>query len=167
MGIDTTLYKVVLVAHILCAIVGFGAVTLNALYGRESQRRPGPGGAAILEANLFVSRIGEYFIYAVFLLGFALVGLSDEVWKFQQTWVWLSIALYLVGLGISHGVVFPAAKRLTALAGEAAASPPTAGPPPQAAEMERNGKILATWSPLLHLILVAILGLMVFKPGFP
>ena len=29
------LYKVVLVAHIFCAIVGFGAVYLNALYGKE------------------------------------------------------------------------------------------------------------------------------------
>jgi len=164
--VGSTGYNIVLVAHILCAIVGFGAVTLNALYGRESRRRPGPGGLAILDANYTVSKIGEYFIYAVFVLGFALVGMSDQVWKFEQTWIWLSVLLYIVGIGISHGVVFPTARRLRALAAEAAAAgPPAGGPPPQAAEMQRAGQKLATWSPVLHVLLIVILGLMVWKPG--
>ena len=75
------LYDVVLVAHIFCAIVGFGAVYLNALYGKEVQKRPGPEGIAVFDANHRVSKVGEYFIYAVFVLGLALVGLSDPVWK--------------------------------------------------------------------------------------
>ena len=79
------------------------------------QKRPGPEGIAVFDANYRVSKVGEYFIYAVFLLGLALVGLSDPVWKFSQTWVWLAIVLYLVALGISHGVLFPALKRMRVL----------------------------------------------------
>ncbi len=170
MGIDTTAYKIVLLLHILCAIVGFGTVFLNGLYGREAKRRPGPGGLAITEANLAVSGIAEYFIYAVFILGFALVGLSDKAWTFGQTWIWLSIVLYAVGIGISHGVLFPNAKRMKELSAElvAAGPPPEGGlpgPPPQVLEMERRGKTLGAASTALHLLLVVILVLMIWKPG--
>jgi uncharacterized membrane protein len=170
MGIDGTGYRIVLLLHILCAIVGFGTVFLNGLYGREAKRRPGPGGLAITEANLTVSRIAEYFIYAVFLLGFALVGMSDKAWTFGQTWIWLSIVLYVVGIGISHGVLFPNAKRMRDLSAElVAAGPPPEGaplgPPPQVAEMERRGKTLGAASTALHLLLVVILVLMIWKPG--
>jgi hypothetical protein len=168
-GITSTAYRIVLLLHILCAIVGFGAVTLNGLYGREAKRRPGPGGLAITEANYSVSTVGEYFIYAVFVLGFALVGLSDKVWKFEQTWVWLAIVLYVGGIAISHAVVLPNARRMKVLAAELVDAPPpagAAGPPPQVAEMERRGQTLGAWSSVLHLLLVAILVLMIWKPGF-
>jgi hypothetical protein len=170
MGIDTTAYKIVLLLHILCAIVGFGTVFLNGLYGREAKRRPGPGGLAITEANLTVSGIAEYFIYAVFILGLALVGMSDKAWTFGQTWIWLATVLYLVGIGISHGVLFPNAKRMKELSAElVAAGPPPEGappgPPPQVVEMERRGKTLGAASTALHLLLVVILVLMIWKPG--
>ncbi len=170
MGITSTGYKIVLLLHILCAIVGFGTVILNGLYGREAKRRPGPGGLAITEANLFVSGIAEYFIYAVFVFGFALVVMSDKAWKFEQTWIWLAMALYIVGIGVSHGIVLPNARKMKSLAAElVAAGPPPAdappGPPPQVAEMERRGKTLGASSAFLHLLLVVIIGLMIWKPG--
>ena len=129
------LYKVVLVAHIFCAIVGFGAVYLNALYGKEVQKRPGAEGIAVFDANHRVSKVGEYFIYAVFVLGLALVGLSDPVFTFSQTWVWLAIVLYLISLGLSHGVLFPSLKRMRVLMSEMV----TAGPPPGRAAAAGRG----------------------------
>ena len=170
MGIDSTGYKIVLLLHILCAIVGFGTVILNGLYGREAKRRPGPGGLSISEANLFVSQIAEYFIYAVFVFGIALVFMSDKAWEFGQTWIWLAMALYIVGIGVSHGVLFPNAKRMRDLAAELVAAgppPPDAppGPPSQVVEMARREKTLGAASTFLHLLLVAILVLMIWKPG--
>ena len=135
-------YKFVLVLHILCAIIGFGAVFLNGIYGQQMKSRMQSGRGAealgIYEANLVVSKIGEYFIYAVFVLGFAVLGLSDSVWKFSQTWVWLSVVLFVIALGLSHGVLQPAVRRMGVLMREMLAGPPPAGgPPPQAAEMQR------------------------------
>ncbi|HEX9505441.1 MAG TPA: hypothetical protein VGA62_05495, partial [Acidimicrobiia bacterium] len=108
-------YKLFLVAHILCAIVGFGAVFLNGVYAAQMRKHPGPGALAIFEANFAVSHIGQYFIYGMFVFGLGLVGLSDSVWKFSQTWVWLATALFVVGLGLSHGVLLPAVKRMGVL----------------------------------------------------
>ncbi len=55
-----------------------------------------------------VSTIAEYFIYAVFLLGLALVGLGNNLFDFGQTWIWLSIVLFIAALGLSHGALRPA-----------------------------------------------------------
>ena len=124
---------------------------------------------AIFEANELVSKIGEYFIYAVFLLGFAVIGLSDSVWKFSQTWVWLAVVLYIVAIGISHGILMPTVKRMGALMRElVAAGPPppgAAGPPPQAAEMAALGQKLGVVGPVLDIFMIVVLFLMVWKPG--
>jgi uncharacterized membrane protein len=165
-------YKIVLVLHILCAIVGFGAVFLNGLYGQQAKSRKGPEGLAISEANELVSKVGEYFIFAVFLLGIALVLIGDNVWDFGQTWVWLSMALYLLALGTSQGFMLPRVRRLIALQRElVAAGPPPAdappGPPPQVVEMESVGKQVGMLGTLLNLALIVLLVLMVFKPGGP
>ena len=109
-------YDFFLLLHILCAVVGFGAVFLNGLYAQEIKKRPGPEGLAVFEANFRVSKIGEYFIYAVFVLGFVVLALAKigdtKVFEFSQTWVWLSIVLYIVGIGISHGVLWPSVKKI-------------------------------------------------------
>jgi hypothetical protein len=170
MGITSTAYRIVLLLHILCAIIGFGAVILNGIYGREAKKRPGPGGLAIAEANYTVSSIAEYFIYAVFVFGLGLVGLSDKAWKFSQTWIWLAVILYIIGIGVSHGILFPSARRMKALVAEmVAAGPPPSdappGPPPQAAEMGQLEKKLAGASTFLHVLLVVIIFLMIWKPG--
>ena len=168
--INGGLYKLCLVLHILCAIVGFGAVFLNGIYGQQMKARLQSGRVAeavgIYEANLTVSKIGEYFIYAVFIFGFALLGLSDSVWKFSQTWVWLAVVLYVIGIGLSHGVLMPTVKRMGVLMHELAAGPPPAGgPPPQAAEMASLGQRMGIVGPVLNIILIVILFLMVWKPG--
>jgi hypothetical protein len=168
--INGGLYKLCLVLHILCAIVGFGAVFLNGIYGQQMKTRLQSGRVAeaigIYEANLTVSKIGEYFIYAVFIFGFALLGLSDSVWKFSQTWVWLAVVLYVIGIGLSHGVLMPTVKRMGVLMHELAAGPPpVGGPPPQAAEMASLGQRMGIVGPVLNIILIVILFLMVWKPG--
>ena len=168
--IDGGFYKLCLLLHILCAIIGFGAVFLNGIYGQQMKVKMQSGHGAealgIYEANFKVSMIGEYFIYAVFVLGFALIGLSDSVWEFSQTWIWLAVVLFVVALGLSHGVMIPTVKRMGVLIREMAAGPPPAcGPPPQAAEMAELGKKMGTVGPILDLAVVVVLFLMVWKPG--
>ena len=185
--LDDTGYKIVLVLHILTVIVGIGAVTLNGLYGAQVKARMGPEGKAIFEANLKVSAIAEYFVYAIPVFGIALVFMSDDVIEFDQTWIWLSILIYIVAMGISHGVMFPTARKMQALmtelnamgpppgaGGPGAGGPPpgavgpppgAGGPPPQVAQLEAMGKKLGVGGTTLNLLTVVLVVLMVWKPG--
>lgn len=164
-------YDLLLLLHILTAIVGFGAVFLNGIYGAQAKSRQGVEGLAIVQANFLVSRIAEYFIYAVFVTGILLVLISESAWKFGDTWIWLSIVLYLIGIAISHAVLQPSVKRMIALMEQLAhmGPPPgggsAGGPPPQVMELEERGKRVGLSSTALHVILIVILYLMVFKPG--
>jgi uncharacterized membrane protein len=170
-AINSDGYKLVLVLHILTVIIGLGAVFLNAIYGAQAKARRGPEGLAIVQANLKVTEIAQYFIFAIPIFGIALVFMSKtdgiDIYKFDQTWVWLSLVLYIAALGLSHGLLLPAVKRMQVLMAEViAAGPPTGGPPPQAAEMEQLGKRIAPVGATLNVLVIVIVGLMVFKPGY-
>lgn len=167
---DSDLYKICLILHILCAIVGFGAVFLNGVYGQQIKARMQSGRVAeaigIYEANWQVSKIGEYVIYGVFIFGFITALLGDPFIKFSQTWLWLAMVIYIVALGLSHGVLLPSVKRMGVLMHEMAAGPPpVGGPPPQAAEMAALGKKVGVVGPILDLSVIVVLFLMVWKPG--
>jgi hypothetical protein len=169
-------YKLVLVLHILVAIVGFGTVFLNGIYGAQAKGRQGREGLAIAQANYLVSRVGEYFIYAVLVTGILLVLFSDSVWEFGNTWIWASIVLYALGLAIAHAVLQPNVRRMNALmeqlvhmgappAAPAASSPPASALPPQVQELQQRGKRVGFAGAILNLDVVLILMLMVWKPG--
>lgn len=178
-AIDSDGYKIVLILHILTVVVGIGAVMLNGLYGAQAKARKGPEGLAIAEANFKVSMVAEKVIYLIPVFGIALVFMSKtdgvQVFDWDQTWIWLSIVLYVVALGISHGVVTPTAKRMLALMRElnAMGPPPeggppagAGGPPPQVVELESLGKKIGAGGMALNLLTVVLIFLMVWKPGF-
>lgn len=169
MGIDSAGYKIVFVLHLVAAIVGFGGVILNGVYGAQAKKRPGPGGLAISEANLVVTKIAEKVILAVPILGIFLVIMSDGVWKFSQMWVGIAIILFIVLYAFATFVQLKNQERMSELAGELVAAGPSAGgtpgPPPQVAEMEALEKKLAMGGAGLSLAVVVMVALMVFKPG--
>jgi uncharacterized membrane protein len=163
--INSGLYKTLLVLHILCAIVGLGSVMLNGIYASQAARRQGSARRAVSESNFFVSSIGEYFIYAIPVFGILLVLASDKAWKFSQTWVWLSLVIYVVAIGISHSILIPGHKRLNSLFAEmedgAAAAPDSR----QAVEVDAIGKRMAAAGAILDVTVVVFLILMIWKPG--
>jgi uncharacterized membrane protein len=150
-------YDFVLLLHLIAVVIGFGGVLLNGVYGAQAKKRPGPGGLAITEANYFVSeKIAEKAIYIVPLLGFALVGLSDSAWEFSQTWVIASLILYVIGLANARLVLVPTQKHMIDMM--------QAGPP-DPVKMDAAAKRLAMFGGLTHLLFVAIMILMIWKPG--
>lgn len=157
-GKDDFLYRVLFLAHILVSIIGFGTVYLNGVYAAQAKKRPGPGGLAILEANEAVSQLAEKVIYLVPIFGLLLVWKSDGVWALSQTWVWLSLVLYAVGIAVAHGVMAPGASRINELVRTAP------GPPPP--EVEDIGKRLAMGGAFLDILVIVLLVLMIWKPGF-
>jgi uncharacterized membrane protein len=168
-NVGSGLYNFLLFLHILCAIVGFGSVMLNGLYAVQAKKRRGPGGLAVVEANFFVSKIAEYFIYAVFILGILLVVTGNDLWSMSDGWISAAMLLYIIGIAISHAVMIPGTKKIIRLQNElaSAGAPPAgaSGPPPQVAEIEATGKRLGIFGPILNVLLIVILYLMVFKPG--
>jgi uncharacterized membrane protein len=165
-GLNSGIYKLLLVLHILSVIVGIGAVMLNGLYAAQAQKRPGPPGRAVSEANFAVSDIAEKVIYLIPVFGILLVLASDEAWDFGQTWIWLSILVYVAALGISHGVLIPGHKRINALLAEMENSPPPAGgAPPQVAEIQTLGQRQAMAGMITNLAVVVLVVLMIWKPG--
>jgi uncharacterized membrane protein len=165
-GLNSGIYKLLLVLHILSVIVGIGAVMLNGLYAAQAQKRPGPPGRAVSEANFAVSGIAEKVIYLIPVFGILLVFASDEAWDFGQTWIWLSLVIYVAAIGIAHGVLTPGHKRINELLAEMETSPPPAGgAPPQVAEIQTLGQRQAVAGMINNLAVVVLLVLMIWKPG--
>lgn len=164
-ALNDSAYNAVKSIHILLAIVGFGAVFLNGIYQSRARRAGGREGLAIAETNWFVSDgVAQWLIYLVFLLGFALIGMSDKAYKFSQPWVWVSIALFVIGIGIVHGFVRPNERRMLELQRALAGAPVGGGAPPEAAEFDRLFQRGTVAGVVLNVLLITIVFLMVFKP---
>jgi hypothetical protein len=164
-GTNSGIFKLLLVLHILSAIVGLGAVMLNGLYGAQAAKRPGPTGRAVSEANLAVSSVAEKVIYLIPVFGILLVLASDKGIEFSNTFVWLSLLLFIAALGVSHSVLFPNHKKMNALMLEMEQGPPPAGgPPPQVAQIQALGKQQAAAGASLNVVAAAILVLMIWQP---
>ena len=145
--------ELLVVLHLIGVVAGIGGVALNGLYGAEAKKAGANGGSAIVRANYRVTEIATWFIYTIPVTGVLLV-LENDAWDFDQTWIWLSIVLYVVALGNAHGNLRPSARRMIEL---------TAGPPgPETAAV---GRRLAVGGTVNDLITVALLVLMVAKPG--
>jgi hypothetical protein len=170
MGTNSGIYKLFLVLHILFAIVGFGGVFLNGIHGSQAKRRQGREGLAITDSAIAVGNVAQNFVYLVFVFGIALVFTSDDTWEFGDLWIGLSMGLFVLAVGLSHGVLMPNIHRVRALMAELSdAGPPppqgaTGGPPPQAVELEQRGRTVGVVSGVLNVSMVAILFLMVWKP---
>ncbi|HEX8581689.1 MAG TPA: DUF2269 family protein [Acidimicrobiales bacterium] len=159
------LYNLFFLLHILSIILGFGAVMLNGVYAGQVKARTGLAALAVAEANTFVGfRVAEWIIYSVPIWGFALLGLSDGVWELGETWVWLSLLLYLAALGISHALLRPAVRQFNTTLGQAAAG--NAGVAPASVpELVALDKRLAAIGGALNVLVLVILVLMIWKPG--
>ena len=164
-GLNSGIFKALLVLHILSAIVGLGAVMLNGIYAAQGQKRPGAPGRAISEANFAVSQVAEKVIYLIPVFGILLVLASDHALKFSYTFVWLALALFIAALGVSHSILIPGHKKINALLLEMEqGAPPAGGPPPQLAQIQALGKRQAAAGASLNVVVAVILILMIWKP---
>jgi hypothetical protein len=131
--IDDTTYRVFFFLHILSVIVAFAPAALSVL----------PGGAEGALATL--QRAGRT-VYAPALIlsglfGILLIVSSDDVWKFDQTWISLAFVVWIAMNGVFHAMVLAGQRR-----GEV--------------ETVTNGQAIMT------VLLLVMLWIMIWKPGY-
>lgn len=166
---DTTGYRLLLLGHLLCVIIGFGSTFVYPLLGAQSARRKGSEGAAISDSVIATAKIlTTPFIYGALVFGLLLVGLGDS-YDWGDRFVMISITLLVVAIAFSAFVHVPNLEAMNRLGAELAGmdGPPPAGasgPPPQAIELETRGKAAARNGGVLHVLFAVILVLMVWKP---
>ena len=131
----------------------FARAVFSTEHWQQAGASQGNGGNAVVRANFEVTMVAEKFIYAIPVTGILMV-LKSEAFDFSDTWVWLSIALYVIAVGNAHMNLIPGSKKMIEL---------TQGPP--GPEMEAVGKRLAIAGTINDLAAVAIIVLMVWKPG--
>jgi uncharacterized membrane protein len=170
MGVHGGLYRVILFLHVACAIGGFGALAWNGLYLVWARRKGGAAEASALDLNGDVSRIAEFLIYAVFILGILVAVTSKThgvmVWKFSQGWLSAAMALYIVDLGVLHGFIRRNQKEYRRLVGQLTGTAAPAGStrPPQVAQLDQlQQRINLGWG-VFNVIVLVILWLMLFGP---
>lgn len=158
MGVDSGIYELVLVLHILAVVIGFGGMFIAGFYGTEARKRPGREGLAVDEVTLKVTgMIPSVAVVLVPVFGILLVLMSDDLWKFSEAWVSVSFLLYIVLMGLATGVQVPAIRKMVALRQGAEGA--------QSIEMQALSRKAATVGAVVNVLWVIVLFLMVFKPG--
>lgn len=167
-ALDSEAYRFFLVLHLLTAIVGYGGVVAMGIFGARAARQGGPDGAAVFNFVLN-SRWAEWVIYTVPVFGIITLLLSDDVWKFSQTWVSLSFVLFIVSVGILHGLHLPNLKRMNVLLkeldGGGVRASEGGGRPAQVTELASRSQKAGIFGGILNLTLIVLVVLMVWKPG--
>ncbi|HEX9258850.1 MAG TPA: DUF2269 family protein [Acidimicrobiales bacterium] len=158
---DSGLYKALLVAHIIAAIVGVGAIFMNVLFMKDAMDREVGPGFAVLQASLRVTMVAEKLVYLILVSGLAMVWASDGDIAFSDAWVWLSIVTFVAWMACSHGVLIPTQRAMVRemrLAAEKDRAP-------DAAMLKGRERRARAVTPVMHTLLAVLVVLMVWKPG--
>ena len=167
MGTGSTLYRLVLLAHIIVAVVGFGGLFTHTLYTARALRMPAEPARVVLGATASAAKVAHYALYALLAFGIALVALSDGAIGFGATWISASFVVWFVIVGAAHGLVRPTIARLQERAEALADDVATGGSRTLADDTEAIGLTgrLRAGDGLIELLLLVALGLMIWQPG--
>jgi uncharacterized membrane protein len=138
-------YNIVLFLHILTVIIAMAGAVAHPLMFELEKRRTSPDVSGLAERILIPSRIYAISFALVGIIGMGLLSMTDDVFSWGDTWVWLSIILWLITNGLLHALILPGERAVAG--GDVAAI----------AKVETAGKIASV------LILVTLY-LMVAKP---
>jgi uncharacterized membrane protein len=104
-------YDVVLLAHVLAAAVGLGAVVLAGTYA-WTLRLSGPGSESIRRYYRPGVNWAGRVLFLVPVLGLALMAMSHGDWSFSDGWIMVGLALWAVVAVAAEMALWPAERRL-------------------------------------------------------
>jgi uncharacterized membrane protein len=146
-------YDVVLLAHVLVAVVGLGAVVVAGAYALVL-RRSGSGPESVRRYYRPGVNWAGRVLFLIPVLGVVLMALSHDDWSFADGWISIGLALWTVVAVVAEMALWPAERRLqVAVAG-----------PTTEAELGSMCLRVVRLSAALSLALVAAAVVMVAKP---
>ena len=146
-------YDLVLLAHVLAALVGFGAVAVAGAYALALSRS-GPDSEAVQRYYRPGANWAGRVLFLVPVLGVALVAMGQGDWSWSDGWILAGLVLWVVVALAAEMVLWPAERGLQAAIGD---RPPTA-------RLRSQCLRVVVLASALCLLLVAATVIMVAKP---
>jgi uncharacterized membrane protein len=148
------MFKILLALHLLTAIFAIGPL-VGAATTASRGLRTGDAGATDSAARTLT--IYSYASVLVVIFGFGLMSADDpygpgKVADFGDTWIWLSVLLWLVSMALVLAVTVPALKQAATAIGGGGTT-------------DRLTARVAASGGVVGLIFAAIVFLMVYRPG--
>ena len=147
--------KLVFALHLLFAIFAIGPLVHAATTAGRGVRT-GDGAATASSARML--KIYSYTSVLVVIAGMALMSMDDpddktrKIGEFSQTWIWLSVVLWLAAIAIVLAVIVPTLNKATALIEQ------------QGSVVTLTARVAASGG-VVGLIFAVIVFLMVYQPG--
>lgn len=149
------MYELLLFVHIVCAVIWVGGAVYAQLLALRVSRSPDPSELPRLARNIdFIG--SRVFAPAAVLLFLAGVGMTLDAWSFGQTWIAVSVALWVVSVVTGGAYLAPRVKRAAELF-------EAEGPTSQAGRKLIDRLFLVSRVELISF--AVIIALMTFKPG--
>lgn len=106
-------YSLVVIAHVLAAVVGFGALGMTGAYARALRLAADPYASGELTRYFRPGRnLAARAILLVPVFGAVALASSGDV---HRLYPWLGIGIWVVATGVASGLVWPAEERLQRL----------------------------------------------------
>lgn len=101
-------YNIMLMLHLLTVIVAFAPAFVHPMLARQAQAAGDNLGGRILSAMAGNGRrIYAPALILTGVLGFGLVGMSDDVYSLSDGWVIAAILVWIAQNGILHALILP------------------------------------------------------------
>ena len=138
-------YDALLALHVVCAVVGFGAVAISGVYGALARK---PSNAAETARYFAAGGLAEWLVLPVPFFGLAALLVDHRSRDLSDLWVVGGGALWIAAAAVLLVVVRPAEKRLR-----------------RGEETAAAGRSLMLAGTASDVLFVAALALMVTQPG--
>ena len=108
------MYQLLLFIHIVCAVIWVGGAAYAQLLALRVSRSPDPSELPRLARNIdFIG--SRVFGPAAVLLFVAGVGMTLQAWSFDQTWIAVSVVLWVLSVVTGAAYLAPRVKRAAEL----------------------------------------------------
>jgi len=109
---DAGLYDLLVALHVVCAVVGFGAVAISGSYGAAARHLDRPGAAEETQRYFRSRGWAELLIAAVPFLGMGALAAEPAKGELGDVWVLAGLGLWVMAATLLFAVVRPSERRI-------------------------------------------------------